>query len=94
MAATSLRKQLPRSQKMSVGSNVSELTGKVVVPAQVDSSASPKQNLEVIDNQLKAVYYTVLVHYFNLQEKTTSTVKVTTNCKKLKAHFEKKLLHY
>ena len=29
MAATSLRKQLPRSQKMSVGSNVSELTGKV-----------------------------------------------------------------
>ena len=30
-------------------------------------------------NLLKAVYYTVVVHNFNLQEKTTSTVEVTTN---------------
>ena len=44
---------------------------------------------------LKAVYYTVVVHNFNLQEKTTSTVEVTTNfIKKFKAHFEKKLLNY
>ena len=43
---------------------------------------------------LKAVYYTAVVHNFNLQEKTTSTVEVTTNfVKKFKAHFEKKLLH-
>ena len=43
---------------------------------------------------VKAVYYTVLVHNFNLQEKTTSTVEVTTNfVKKFKAHFEKKLLY-
>ena len=32
---------------------------------------------------------------FNLQEKTTSTVEVTTNfIKKLKAHFEKKLTSF
>ena len=43
---------------------------------------------------LKAVYYTTVVHNFNLQEKTTSTVEVTTNfVKKFQAHFEKKLLH-
>ena len=43
---------------------------------------------------LKAAYYTILVHNFNLQEKTTSTVEVTTNfVKKFKAHFEKKLLY-
>ena len=43
---------------------------------------------------IKAVYYTVVVHNFNLQEKTTSTVEVTTNfVKKFKAHFEKKLLY-
>ena len=43
---------------------------------------------------LKAVYYTVVVHNINLQEKTTSTVEVTTNfVKKFKAHFEKKLLY-
>ena len=43
---------------------------------------------------LKAVYYTGVVHNFNLQEKTTSTVEVTTNfVEKLKAHFEKKLLY-
>ena len=38
---------------------------------------------------LKAVYH------LNLQEKTTSTVEVTTKfVKKFKAHFEKKLLYY
>ena len=43
---------------------------------------------------LKAVYYTAVVHNFNLQEKTTSTVEVTTNfVKKFKVHFEKKLLY-
>ena len=43
---------------------------------------------------LKAVYHTVIVHNFNLQEKTTSTFEVTTNLvKKFKAHFEKKLLY-
>ena len=31
MAATSLRKQPPRSQKLSLNSNVSELTGKVSI---------------------------------------------------------------
>ena len=41
---------------------------------------------------LKAVYYTIIVHNFNLQKKTTSTVEVTTNfVKKFKVHFEKKL---
>ena len=45
---------------------------------------------------VKAVYYTVVVHNFNLQEKTTtSTIEVTTNfVKEFKAHFEKKLLYY
>ena len=44
---------------------------------------------------LKAVYYTIVVHNFNQQEKTTSTVEVTTNfVKKFKAHFEKKLLNH
>ena len=34
------------------------------------------------------------MHDFDLQEKTTSTVEVTTNfAKKFKAHFEKKLLY-
>ena len=43
---------------------------------------------------LKAVYYTVIVHNSNLQEKTNSTVEVTTNfIKKFEAHFEKKLLY-
>ena len=43
---------------------------------------------------LKAVYYTIIVHNFNLQEKTTSTVEVTTDfAKKFKLHFEKKLLY-
>ena len=42
---------------------------------------------------LKAVYYTFIEHNFNLQEKTTSNVEVTTNLvKKFKAHFEKQEL--
>ena len=39
-------------------------------------------------NSLMAVYYTVVVHNFNLQEKTASTVEVTTNFVK-----KKKLLY-
>ena len=43
---------------------------------------------------LKAVYYTVVVHNFDLQEKNYINFKVTTNfVKKFQAHFEKKLLY-
>ena len=42
----------------------------------------------------KAVYYTIVVHNFNMQEKTTSTVEVKTNfIKRFMAHFEKTLLY-
>ena len=52
------------------------------------------KSLKAEKKSLKAVYYTVVVHNFNLQEKTTSTVEVTTNfVKKFKAHFEKKHLY-
>ena len=46
------------------------------------------------ETAVKSVYYIVVVHNFNLQEKTASTVELTTNfVKTFKAHFEKKLLY-
>ena len=51
------------------------------------------QLVKFLPRCLKAVYYTVVVHNFNLQEKTISTVEVTTYfVKKFKAHIEKKIL--
>ena len=45
--------------------------------------------------QLKAVYYTVEVHNFDLQEKNYFNFEVTTNFVwKFKADFKKKLLYY
>ena len=41
-----------------------------------------------------AVYYTIVVHNFNLEEKTASTAEVKTNVvKKSKVNFETKLLN-
>ena len=54
-------------------------------------SARKESNVQKL---LMAVYYIVVVHNINLQEKTTSTVEVTTNfVEKFKVHFEKKLLY-
>ena len=65
-------------------------------PFRVAAAQFKKICLEWLNwpGRLKTVYYTVVVHNFNLQEKTTSTVEVTINfVKKFKAHFEKKLLY-